>query len=152
MIELNVLGGELDHCCLDPITGYYRDGSCRTDETDTGSHTVCARVTAIFLDFSKRMGNDLSTARPEYNFPGLQPGDQWCVCASRWLEAFQFGAACPVILSSTHERALDIIPLEILMDNAADLMSWINVGNETGNSLLVSQTRGKVETPFDCRN
>jgi uncharacterized protein (DUF2237 family) len=123
MMQLNVLGGELAPCCMDPLTGFYRDGHCHTGEDDQGSHTVCAKVTAVFLDFSKRLGNDLVTPRPEFNFPGLRPGDSWCVCAARWLQAQEFNAACPIILSSTHERALELIPLEILMGNAADLQT-----------------------------
>ncbi len=122
-MQFNVLGGELAPCCLDPITGYYRDGHCHTSNEDIGVHTVCAKVTAVFLDFSKRMGNDLSTPSPENNFPGLKPGDTWCVCASRWKQAYEMGTSCPIILSSTHEKTLELIPLEILMENAADLLS-----------------------------
>ena len=116
----NVLGGELAECGRDPITGFFRDGCCNTSADDVGSHTVCATVTTEFLEFSKAAGNDLSTPRPEFGFAGLQPGDGWCVCASRWLEAAVAGYACPVRLAATHERALDIVPLEMLRTHAAD--------------------------------
>ncbi|MCB0820109.1 MAG: DUF2237 domain-containing protein [Bacteroidetes bacterium] len=122
-MELNVLGGVLDLCCSDPMTGYFRDGFCNTDSTDTGSHTVCAVMTQEFLEFSINAGNDLSSPRPEYSFPGLKPGDCWCVCASRWLQAYNAGFACPIKLSSTHQNALQIIPLEVLMEHAQDLLS-----------------------------
>lgn len=122
-MELNVLGAELEHCCSDPVTGYFRDGYCRTDAMDRGSHTVCAKVTDAFLDYSAKVGNDLITPRKEFDFPGLKHGDHWCVCASRWLEAEKAGYACPIRLSSTHQKALDIIPLELLMDYAYDLES-----------------------------
>jgi len=118
--QRNVLGGPLELCSADPLTGFFRDGCCRTDEDDTGSHTVCARVTEEFLAFSRAVGNDLSTARPEYGFPGLKPGDRWCLCAARWREAFQNGCAPEVFLGATHERALDICPLEELQAHAAD--------------------------------
>ncbi|MEX1188269.1 MAG: DUF2237 domain-containing protein [Bacteroidia bacterium] len=121
-MELNVLGGKLESCCLDPITGFYRDGFCRTGLFDAGSHTVCAKVTNEFLDFSLKAGNDLITPREEFLFPGLKQGDGWCVCASRWLEAVKAGYGCPIILSSTHAKALDIIPLELLMEYAFDLV------------------------------
>ena len=118
--QRNVLGGPLELCSADPLTGFFRDGCCRTDEDDTGSHTVCARVTEEFLAFSRAVGNDLSTARPEYGFPGLKPGDRWCLCAARWREAFQNGCAPEVFLGATHERALDICALEELQAHAAD--------------------------------
>ena len=118
--QRNVLGGPLELCSADPLTDFFRDGCCRTDEDDTGSHTVCARVTEEFLAFSRAVGNDLSTARPEYGFPGLKPGDRWCLCAARWREAFQNGCAPEVFLGATHERALDICPLEELQAHAAD--------------------------------
>ena len=117
----NILGGPLKSCSTNPMTGFFRDGCCNTDETDGGSHTVCTRVTAEFLEFSKKRGNDLSTPRPEFNFKGLKPGDQWCLCASRWKEAFDAGAAPHVILQSTHERAADIVPLAELKKLALDL-------------------------------
>lgn len=116
----NVLGGPLQACSFDPMTGYFRDGCCHTDDDDLGSHTVCALMTKQFLEFSVRMGNDLVTPRPEYHFPGLKPGDRWCVCAGRWLQAYEAGVAAPVYLESTHERALEIVPLSALMEHAAD--------------------------------
>ncbi len=118
--QKNVLGGDLESCCTSPMTGYFRDGHCRTDETDHGSHTVCAQMTAEFLAFSKRAGNDLSTPRPEYGFAGLKPGDKWCVCVSRWEEAFEAGAAPPIVLGSTHERALEVVTLDELKAHALD--------------------------------
>lgn len=116
----NVLGGELAECGRDPITGFFRDGCCNTSPEDVGSHTVCATVTDRFLEFSKAAGNDLSTPRPEYGFAGLKAGDGWCVCASRWLEAAEAGFACGVRLAATHERALDVVPLEMLRAHAVD--------------------------------
>lgn len=116
----NVLGAPLEDCSLDPVTGWFRDGCCRTDERDQGSHTVCTRMTARFLEFSYVRGNDLMTPRPDFAFPGLKPGDQWCVCAARWLEAYEAGAAAQVVLAATHERALDIVPLEALIEHAVD--------------------------------
>ncbi len=116
----NVLGNTLECCCTSPMTGFYRDGHCQTGPHDAGSHTVCAKVTAEFLAFSKRNGNDLSTPRLEYNFPGLKPGDKWCVCVSRWEEAFIAGVAPPVLLSATHERALDLVGLDELKSLAFD--------------------------------
>jgi len=118
---LNVLGGPLEECGTDPMTGFYRDGCCGTGAQDVGSHTVCAVVTADFLAHQQRVGNDLSTPRPEYSFPGLQPGDRWCVVAVRWMQAYLDGAPAPVVLASTHERALDVIPLEALQENAIDV-------------------------------
>jgi uncharacterized protein (DUF2237 family) len=114
----NVLGGLLKPCSVDPCTGFFRDGCCNTCEEDVGSHTVCVEMTAEFLAFSQAAGNDLSTPRPEYGFPGLKPGDRWCVCAARWLEAWQNGIPAPVNLSATHEAALEIIPLETLRAHA----------------------------------
>lgn len=114
----NVLGGPLRACSYDPVTGYFRDGCCRTREDDTGLHVVCVRVTADFLAFSMHQGNDLSTPRPEWRFPGLQPGDRWCLCAERWLEAWRAGVAPPVALDATHEAALQVIPLEVLQAHA----------------------------------
>ena len=107
--DRNVLGGELGHCCSDPLTGFYRDGCCRTGEDDLGVHSVCCQVTAEFLEFSRRAGNDLSTPMPEFGFPGLKPGDRWCVCAARWREAFDAGFAPPVVLESTHEATLRFV-------------------------------------------
>jgi uncharacterized protein (DUF2237 family) len=119
--ERNVLGTELEVCCLDPITGFRRDGFCSTGPEDTGSHTVCAQVTEAFLEFSQSVGNDLSTPRPEYGFPGLKPGDKWCLCASRWLQAHQAGCAPAIYTRATHERALQIVDLTTLKEYAKDL-------------------------------
>ena len=116
----NVLGTELAECGTDPITGFFRDGCCNTSAADLGSHTVCTIVTAEFLEFSKAAGNDLSTPRPQWGFAGLKPGDRWCVCASRWLEAALAGAAAPVRLTATHERALEIVPMQMLRTHAID--------------------------------
>ena len=110
----NVLGTSLVPCSYDPLTGYFRDGCCKTDETDAGSHLICARVTDEFLNFSHQRGNDLSTPRPEYRFKGLVPGDRWCLCASRWAEAREAGFAPPVVLESTHANALNFVTLEQL--------------------------------------
>ena len=118
---LNVFGQPLEHCGLDPLTGFYRDGCCNTDYDDPGIHTVCVRVTAKFLDFSKRRGNDLGTPMPEFGFPGLQPGDQWCLCAGRWKEALDAGAAPQVVLAATHEETLAIVSLTELKRHAIDL-------------------------------
>ena len=109
MVAKNVLGGDLKPCSTDPLTGFFRDGCCNTGVDDLGSHTVCVRVTNAFLQFSSSKGNDLSTPRPEFNFPGLIAGDKWCLCASRWKEAADAGVAPPVLLNSTHLKALDII-------------------------------------------
>lgn len=116
----NVLGGELRACSYDPLTGYFRDGSCREYEGDAGTHVICARVTEQFLAFSLARGNDLVTPRPEMRFRGLKPGDRWCLCALRWLEALEAGMAPPVVLEATHERALDLVPLEVLKAHAFD--------------------------------
>ena len=118
MTALNVLGTPLVPCSYDPLTGYLRDGCCHTDAQDAGSHVICARVTQAFLDFSHSRGNDLVTPRPEYRFRGLQPGDRWCLCALRWREALHAGVAPPVVLESTHERALDYVTLEQLRAHA----------------------------------
>ena len=118
---LNVFGQPLEHCGLDPLTGFYRDGCCNTDYDDPGIHTVCVRVTAKFLEFSKRRGNDLGTPMPEFGFPGLQPGDQWCLCAGRWKEALDAGAAPQVVLAATHEETLAMLPLAELKRHAVDL-------------------------------
>ena len=110
----NVLGGELQSCCTDPMTGFYRDGYCKTGAEDRGSHTVCIVATDEFLAFSKSRGNDLSTPRPEFEFPGLKDGDRWCLVAARWKEAFDAGAAPAVVLKATHENALQYVRLEDL--------------------------------------
>jgi uncharacterized protein (DUF2237 family) len=118
---LNVLGQPLAPCSLDPLTGFYRDGCCNTGHEDTGIHTVCVRVTAKFLAYSKQRGNDLSTPAPEFGFDGLKPGDQWCLCAGRWREALEAGMAPPVLLAATHEETLAIVPLSELKLHALDL-------------------------------
>jgi uncharacterized protein (DUF2237 family) len=117
----NVLGEPLLPCSDDPMTGFYRDGCCNTGSEDAGSHTVCARMTPAFLEFSQRRGNDLSTPRPEFGFPGLQPGDRWCLCAARWREALEAGVAPPVALLSTHAAALEFVSLADLKRHAIDL-------------------------------
>jgi uncharacterized protein (DUF2237 family) len=117
----NVLGGELEPCGVDPVTGFYRDGSCRSGPEDVGSHTVCAVVTGEFLDHQRSIGNDLSTPMPLYRFPGLVPGDRWCVTARNWLRAQADGVAAPVVLAATHERALEIVPLDALREHAVDV-------------------------------
>jgi uncharacterized protein (DUF2237 family) len=115
---VNVLGDTLEACSTAPMTGFFRDGACNTCAEDTGSHTVCAVMTAEFLAFSKYVGNDLSTPRPEFAFPGLKPGDRWCLCAGRFLQAADEGVAPKVNLSSTHRRALEIVPLDLLVEHA----------------------------------
>jgi len=115
----NALGGALAPCSADPLTGFFRDGCCNTGREDRGSHTVCAVMTAEFLAFSAYVGNDLSAARPEFGFPGLKPGDRWCLCAARWMEARDAGCAPGVVLEATHEAALDLIPSGILRAAAA---------------------------------
>ena len=118
MIERNVLGGELLSCSYDPVTGFYRDGCCRTGDDDQGTHVVCARVTQAFLDFSLARGNDLITPRPQWRFAGLKPGDRWCLCVTRWTEALQAGVAPPVVLEATHEKALQHVSLTVLQQHA----------------------------------
>jgi uncharacterized protein (DUF2237 family) len=119
--ETNVLGGELEACGTDPLTGFYRDGCCSTGPEDLGSHTICAVVSAEFLDHQRRIGNDLSTPRPEFRFPGLTPGDRWCVTARNWWRAHQDGAAAPVVLAATNAAVLPIVPLAVLRDYAVDV-------------------------------
>lgn len=114
----NVLGSVLQPCSLNPLTGWNRDGCCRTGAGDRGVHVVCARVTTPFLEFSKSRGNDLTTPRPEYAFPGLKPGDQWCLCATRWQEAFEAGCPPEVVLEATHESALEFIDLSHLKQHS----------------------------------
>ncbi len=114
----NVLGSALQPCSFDPATGFFRDGHCHTCAQDHGSHTVCAIMTADFLTFSKSRGNDLSTPMPQYDFPGLKPGDHWCLCAGRWFEAYTAGKAPQVNLEATNEAALSIVPLEALQEHA----------------------------------
>jgi uncharacterized protein (DUF2237 family) len=115
---LNVLGNPLVPCSYDPLTGYYRDGCCKTDASDQGTHVICARVTQAFLDFSLQRGNDLTTPRPEYRFAGLKPGDRWCLCANRWKEALQANVAPPVVLESCHLQALQHVTLDALRAHA----------------------------------
>jgi len=115
MENLNIFGEKLKSCSLKPLTGYFRDGCCNTDKSDYGMHTVCAIVTAEFLEFSKASGNDLSTARREHRFEGLKPGDRWCLCAPRWMEAFQAGMAPLIDLEATNEKTLEIIPMDLLL-------------------------------------
>ena len=116
-----MLGGPLEACGVDPLTGFYRDGSCRTGPGDFGSHTICAVVSAEFLDFQQSIGNDLSSPAPEYDFPGLQAGDRWCVTTHAWLRAHEQGVAAFVVLAATHERALEIVPLDVLEQYAVDV-------------------------------
>src|SRR3954462_14521044 len=114
----NVLGSPLKPCSRAPLTGFFRYGHCDTCAEDTGCHTVCVQVPTEFLDYSRSIGNDLSPPHPEYNFPGLQPGDRWCVCAARWLECLEAGAPAPVALAATHQRTLEVVPLEVLQRHA----------------------------------
>src|SRR5262245_26313806 len=119
--DRNVLGGALEECGTDPVTGFYRDGCCNTGPEDVGNHTVCAVVTGEFLQHQREIGNDLATPRPELGFAGLRPGDRWCVCAARWLQSYEAGVAAPVVLAATHARALEVVPLEALQENAVDV-------------------------------
>jgi len=121
MAVRNVLGTELQECGTDPMTGFFRDGCCRTGPQDAGIHVVCAEVTDAFLDYSKRQGNDLITPKPEWGFPGLKAGDRWCLCAARWKEAFEAGKAPKVALRATHQRALEVCSLDDLKSHAVDL-------------------------------
>ncbi|MCP5278047.1 MAG: DUF2237 domain-containing protein [Thiobacillus sp.] len=118
---VNVLGFPLETCSLEPLTGFTRSGCCDTGPEDRGSHTVCAQVTAEFIAFSRARGNDLATPRPEMGFPGLKPGDRWCLCAARWLEALKAGVAPPLLLQATHARALNTVDLAMLKTHALDL-------------------------------
>ncbi|MDT4996349.1 MAG: uncharacterized protein QOD45_417 [Pseudonocardiales bacterium] len=119
--ERNVLGDELEPCSADPLTGFFRDGCCNTGPEDRGSHTICAVVTVEFLDHQRSIGNDLSTPRPEYHFPGLVAGDRWCVTALNWARAFHDGVAAPVVLASTNEAVLNVVPLAVLQECAVDV-------------------------------
>lgn len=121
MSARNVLGGPLEPCGVEPLTGFYRDGSCVTGPEDLGNHTICAVVTTDFLEHQQAIGNDLTTPMPQYRFPGLQPGDRWCVTAANWLRAYEDGAAAFVVLASSHERALEIVPLAALREHAVDV-------------------------------
>ena len=116
-----MIGGPLEMCSNDPLTGFYRDGCCRSGPADLGSHTICAVVSAEFLEFQEEIGNDLSTPVPEFHFPGLVPGDRWCVTAANWLRAHEAGVAAYVVLAATHERALEIVPREVLEQYAVDV-------------------------------
>lgn len=116
--QKNVLGQPLEECGCEPMTGFFRDGCCNTGPDDFGMHTVCCVVTQAFLETSARLGNDLMTPAPQYGFPGLKPGDRWCVCASRWLQVQRAGAACPVVLEATHEDTLEVVPFEVLLQFA----------------------------------
>jgi uncharacterized protein len=121
MPDLNVLGTPLEPCGSDPLTGFYRDGCCTSGPEDIGMHTICAVMTAEFLEHQGLIGNDLSTPRPEFRFPGLMPGDRWCVTAVNWLKAYEDGRAAPVVMASTHERTLEVVPLEALAEHAVDV-------------------------------
>jgi uncharacterized protein (DUF2237 family) len=121
MQDRNVLGGPLDPCGTDPLTGFHRDGCCSTGPEDVGLHTICAVVTSEFLEHQRSIGNDLSTPMPQYRFPGLSPGDRWCVTAANWARAQRDGYAAPVVLSATHERTLDVVALEVLHEYAVDV-------------------------------
>src|SRR5512134_539062 len=118
--DRNVLGGPLAPCSMEPRTGFFRDGCCNTGPDDVGLHVVCARVTRAFLEFARRQGNDLITPVPEYRFPGLKPGDRWCVCAATWRQAYEAGIAPPVVLAATHEETLAVVPLAALKELAVD--------------------------------
>jgi uncharacterized protein (DUF2237 family) len=121
MAATNVVGSELEVCSIDPVTGWFRDGTCQTALEDVGSHTICAVMTREFLDHQLGIGNDLTTPTPAFQFPGLQPGDRWCVTARNWLRAHRDGMAAPVVLAATHEEVLEIVPLEILEEYAVDV-------------------------------
>jgi uncharacterized protein (DUF2237 family) len=120
-VERNVFGGQLETCSLNPLTGFYRDGCCHTGPEDLGSHTICAVVSSEFLDHQQEIGNDLSTPAPQFGFPGLTPGDRWCVTARNWARAHAAGVAAYVVLAATHERALEIVPLQTLQEYAVDV-------------------------------
>jgi len=131
VVDRNVLGGALEPCGSDPVTGFFRDGCCTTGPEDLGSHTICAVMTAEFLDHQRSIGNDLSTPMPQHRFPGLVPGDRWCVTAGNWWRAFMDGVAAPVVLASTHEKALEIVPIEAMREVAVDVpddVGWLDRG------------------------
>lgn len=121
MSDVNVIGGPLEACSLDPLTGWFRDGSCRTNEADRGSHTICSVMTSEFLEHQRSIGNDLTTPMPQFRFPGLVPGDRWCVTAPNWLRAHGDGVAAPVVLAATNAAVLDVVPLEVLVEHAVDV-------------------------------
>ncbi len=118
--DINVVGGTLFPCSTEPLTGFYRNGCCSTSDEDVGSHTVCVEVDERFLEFSARAGNDLSTPMPQWSFQGLVPGDRWCLCDARWLEAHRAGCAPKVVLAATHQRALEVVPIELLLEHAVE--------------------------------
>ena len=120
--QFNIFNEPLEACSFDPVTGFFRSGCCETSEQDTGSHTVCAIMTEEFLKFSKSKGNDLSSPVPAFDFPGLNPGDRWCLCAARWLEAYEEGSAPSIIARATHRRALEIIPMEAMKEFSLDIL------------------------------
>ena len=120
--QLNIFNEPLEACSFDPVTGFFRSGCCETSEQDTGSHTVCAIMTEEFLKFSKSKGNDLSTPVPAFDFPGLNSGDRWCLCAARWLEAYEAGSAPSIIARATHRRALETIPMEVMKEFSLDIL------------------------------
>ena len=120
--QLNIFNEPLEACSFDPVTGFFRSGCCETSELDAGSHTVCAMMTEEFLKFSKSKGNDLSTPVPAFDFPGLNSGDRWCLCAARWLEAYEAGSAPSIIARATHKRALEIIPIEVIKEFSLDIL------------------------------
>ena len=120
--QLNIFNEPLEACSFDPVTGFFRSGCCETSEQDTGSHTVCAIMTEEFLKFSQSKGNDLSTPVPAFDFPGLNSGDRWCLCAARWLEAYEAGSAPSIIARATHRRALEIIPMEVMKEFSLDIL------------------------------
>lgn len=124
MAARNVLGGYLEACSVDPVTGWFRDGTCQTSPDDRGSHTVCAVMTKDFLDHQRSIGNDLITPVPAFRFPGLRPGDRWCVTAGNWLRAHQDGVAAPVVLAASHEMALRVVPLEVLQVYTVDVPDY----------------------------
>lgn len=121
MSDLNVVGGPLEACSLDPLTGWFRDGSCRTNEVDRGSHTICSVMTAEFLEHQRSIGNDLTIPMPQFRFPGLVPGDRWCVTAPNWLRAHADGVAAPVVLAATNAAVLHVVPLQVLVEHAVDV-------------------------------
>jgi hypothetical protein len=132
MSERNVLGGELEGCSVEPVTGWFRDGTCRSAPGDLGSHTICAVMSTEFLVHQRAIGNDLTTARPEFAFPGLSPGDRWCVTAPNWLRAHHDGAAAPVVLAATSDKALKIVPLDVLRGYAVDIPDDLGGLREAG--------------------
>ena len=121
MAQENVLGGELEECGTEPLTGFFRDGCCNWGPEDLGSHTICAVVTDEFLEHQRNIGNDLGTPMPQFHFPGLRPGDRWCVTAANWYRAYSDGAACPVVLAATNKQSLEVVPLDVLQQFAVDV-------------------------------